>query len=179
VRTYAPPKASQLTAEEARSELGTTNARDNKRAPQPPRWRNQHDRSAGPRAKVSRYFCYQTGKPTGNRNYFPLPPRDSQGPRTQNCRWHAALWQPKGQTESGRGQETRRDCRSNTVLAGSEGGRPRSNGAAVVFPLVAGSTHTKHQAHQAALNKSNRKTKIKRERRRTWKHTGEPVQSLA
>jgi hypothetical protein len=36
-----------------------------------------------------------------------------------------------------------RDCRSNVVLAGLEGGRPRSNGAAVVLPLVVGSTHTK------------------------------------
>jgi hypothetical protein len=38
-----------------------------------------------------------------------------------------------------------RDRTSNAVLAGPEGGRPQSNGAAVVFPLVGGSTHTKQR----------------------------------
>jgi hypothetical protein len=71
------------------------------------------------------------------------------------------LWQPKGQTESGReegrertgGRGASRDRTSNAVLAGPEGGRPRSNGATeprLCSPWLGGplSTHTKQRSRQ-------------------------------
>jgi hypothetical protein len=43
---------------------------------------NQEYRSAGLGREVVYYFYYQTCQPTGKRNYYPLPPRDSQGRQT-------------------------------------------------------------------------------------------------
>jgi hypothetical protein len=47
------------------------------------------------------------------------------------------------------------DCSSNAVLAGPEGGRPRSNGAAVEFPLVGGFAHTKQRSRGSVKQTKN------------------------
>ena len=45
-------------------------------------WRKPGISNCWPSREVVYYFYYQTGKPTGKRNYYPLPPRDSQGRQT-------------------------------------------------------------------------------------------------
>jgi hypothetical protein len=63
----------QLKAIGGHDERRKHEPRDNQ-APVTASWRNQGDRSAGPRAEVVGGSSYQTGKPTGKRNYYVLCP---------------------------------------------------------------------------------------------------------
>jgi hypothetical protein len=99
-------------------------------------------------------FINKPANPTGKRNYNPLPHRDSQGRQTTASMRLGGNEKAKPSRGEGTGdapchRRPSRDRTSNAVLAGPEGGRPRSNGAAVVFPLVGvgagGSPHTKQR----------------------------------
>jgi hypothetical protein len=75
---------------------------------------------------------------------YPPPPRDSQGPKTAASMRLCDNQKAKPSRGEGR-KRTGGRAATNAVLAGPEGGQPRGNGAAVVFPLVVGSTHTKQR----------------------------------
>jgi hypothetical protein len=135
--------------------------RDNQ-APVTASWRNQDDRPAGwsPREVEPCIRVLLLSNPGNSEMSLLLLPPSPTGTRKAAkpplvCGF-VATWQPKGQTESGRGQGTHSRTggraateprTSNAVLAGPEARRRpamQSNGAAVVFPLVGESTRGPH-----------------------------------
>jgi hypothetical protein len=90
-------------------------------------------------------FVIKPVKKKKETGFYPLPPWTRKAPKPPLACGFVTTKRPNrvGERAGNAQGGASRDCRPNAVLAGPEGGRPRSNRAAVVFPLVVGSTHTK------------------------------------